>query len=578
MARSKRQRKDAGGPPFWRLAVVMVATAGVVLALVGRALDLQVLNRDFLRDEAEARHLRTVAISAYRGMITDRNGAPLAVSSPVYSSWANPAEVLQEEGGVAELARALGRSEADLREYLERRKQREFVYLRRHMPPDLSAQIRSLDIPGVNLQRELRRFYPAGQTAAQLIGFTDIDGRGLEGVERALDEPLSGEQGAKRVMRDRLGRVIDDVELIREPRPGEDVELSIDRDIQYLAFRELKRAVHRHRAESGSVVVLDVHTGELLAVANKPSFNPHQRAQMDPEARRNRAFANAYEPGSVIKPFTIAAALRSGSVSPQESFDTAPGTMRVGRHTVRDLLDYGELDLAGVMQKSSNVGAAKVALQTPPRELWQVMQDFEFGAPSGVSFASESAGHLDASPPRGEVRQATWSYGYGMSTTPVQLARSYAALANGGVIRPVTILRQEEEVEGHRVLDEDIAQQIRSMLETVIEPGGTGVRASVPGYRVAGKTGTVRKAVAGGYSEDEYIAMFVGYAPAENPRIAVAVVIDDPAGEAYYGGQVAAPVFSEVASGALRILNVPPQAPPSGMPRIVADWEEGRYD
>lgn len=577
MVRSKRRQKTTNMPPFWRLAVVMVATAGVVLALVGRAVDLQVVDRDFLRGEAESRHLRTVAISAYRGMITDRNGDPLAVSSPVYSSWANPAKVLQSEGGVAQLAQVLERTEGDLRDYLEQRSEREFVYLSRQMPPELTRQIRDLDIPGVNLQRELRRFYPAGQTAAQVVGFTDIDGRGLAGAELAFDQQLTGERGTKRVMRDRLGRVIDDVELIREPHSGEDVQLSIDRDIQYLAYRELKRTIHRHSAAAGSVVVMDVNTGEILAVANMPSFNPHQRAQMDPEARRNRAFVNAYEPGSVIKPFTIAAALRSGSVSLREQIDTAPGTMRVGRHTVHDLANYGELDVTGVVKKSSNVGAAKIALRTPPRELWRILEDFGFGAPSGVAVAGESTGHLDPAPPRGKVTRAAWSYGYGMSVTPVQMARSYAALASGGVMRPVTIRRQDKATAGHRVLDEKIARQVKGMLETVIEPGGTGVRASVPGYRVAGKTGTALKAVPGGYSDDKYVAMFAGFAPVDEPRIAVTVVVDDPAGEAYYGGQVAAPVFSAVVSGALRILNVPPAPSPSATPPIMADWE-GRHE
>lgn len=573
MARTKRRQKVAEMPPFWRLVVVMAVTGGVVLALLGRALDLQVLNRDFLIDEADARHLRTVPIPAHRGIVTDRDGAPLAVSSPVFSAWAHPGKLLDHADMIAPLAKALGRSSADLRSYLEQRAEREFVYLRRHMPPDLTEHLRDLDVPGVNLQRELRRFYPAGRVAAQLIGFTDIDGNGLEGVERAFDKPLSGAPGAKRVLRDSLGRIIEDVELIREPKPGKNITLSIDRDIQYLAYRELKRATHRHRAEHGSVVVLDVHTGELLAVANQPSFNPHRRSRVNAGARRNRAFANAYEPGSVIKPFTIAAALRSGSVSPHEVLDTSPGTMRVGRHTVRDPLDYGKLDVAGIIRKSSNVGATKVSLRTPPRELWSTLEDFGFGAYTGVDFVGESSGHLDPAPPRGDVARATWSYGYGMAATPLQLARAYAALASGGVMRPVTVLRQDGPDEGHRVLEASIAERLGRMLEAVVEPGGTGVRAQVPGYRVAGKTGTARKSVAGGYSEDEYVAIFAGFAPADDPRIAVAVVIDDPAGEAYYGGQVAAPVFSEVVSGTLRVLNVAPQFTPAADQPVVAERE-----
>lgn len=579
MAGNKRHQKGLDQPPFWRLAVVVTVTFGVVLALVGRALDLQVLNHDFLLEQAEARHLRTVSIPASRGMITDRNGSPLAVSSPVYSSWANPGQVLQSGQGIAALARVLERPPEKLRDYLEQRREREFVYLRRHMSPEITSRIRELDLPGVNLKRELGRFYPAGRTAAQLIGFTDIDGRGLKGVERAFDERLSGKKGAKRILRDRLGRVIEDVELIREPHPGQDVRLSIDRDIQYLAYRELKRAIHHHRAAAGSVVVLDVNSGEILAAANQPSFNPHKRSQMDAQARRNRAFADVYEPGSVIKPFTIAAGLRSGAVSAHERFDTSPGTMRVGGHTVRDLFDYGELDVAGIIQKSSNVGAAMVSLRTPAQELWRTLEGFGFGSASRLGFAGESTGHLDPAPPRGRIARATWSYGYGMSATPLQIARAYAALASGGVMRPVTILRRDSAAEGYRVLDKGIARQIQGMLEKVIEPGGTGARAKVPGYQVAGKTGTTHKSVAGGYSEDDYIAMFAGFAPVNRPRIAVAVVVDDPEGEAYYGGQVAAPVFSEVVAGTLRILNVAPEPDiaPSVTPPLIAGGE-GRHD
>ncbi|WP_200195688.1 peptidoglycan D,D-transpeptidase FtsI family protein [Halorhodospira abdelmalekii] len=540
------------------MATVSAVVVAVALAVVGRAFDLQVLNRDFLLDEADARHLRTVAIPAHRGMVTDRHGVPLAVSSPVFSAWAHPGELLEHRGRIPELAAVLERDPQELYRFLEQRAEREFVYLRRHMPPAMSERVRSLETPGVQLQRELRRFYPSGQVTAQLLGVTDIDGHGLEGVERTYNHLLRGESGAKRVLRDRLGRVVEDVELIREPRPGQDVALSIDRDIQYLAYRELKRAVRRHRAVAGSVVVLDVRTGEVLAAASQPSYNPHQRATMEPEARRNRVFANAYEPGSVIKPLTVAAALRSGALNATATFDTAPGTMRVGRHTVRDILDYGELDVTGIIQKSSNVGAAKIALLTEPRDLWQVFEDFGFGATTHVGLAGESAGYLDPAPPRGQVARATWSYGYGMSATPLQIARAYAALANDGMMYPVSLLRRDEPPSGHRVLEAQLAGEIRHMLEAVVEPGGTGLRARVPGYRVAGKTGTVRKAQAGGYREDAYVAMFAGYAPATRPRIAIAVVIDQPGGEFYYGGQVAAPVFAEVAAGALRVLNVRP--------------------
>lgn len=557
--------------PRWRYRLALVLVVATVGVLGARAVDLQVVSRDFMRTEAEARHVRTIGVPAHRGVLTDRNGEALAVSSPVKSVWAEPSELLDDAGAIERIAELLERPPGAVQAYLEARSEREFVYLRRHVHPDLADAVASAGIAGVNLQREYRRFYPSGEVSAQLLGVTDIDDRGLEGLERSLDQRLRGVDGAKRVLRDRLGRVIEDIELLREPRAGQDTALSIDRRLQYLTYRELKHAVQRHGAETGAAVLLDVQTGEILALASQPSFNPHRRTDVDPAQRRNRGIADAHEPGSVIKPFTAAAALRAGAVEANTVLDTAPGTMQVGGHEIRDIRDYGALDLTGVIQKSSNVGAAKVALETPPRALWDTLNDFGFGAGTESGLPGEARGHLDPAPPRRDVARATLAYGYGMTATPVQLVRAYAALANGGEMPSVTLLRRDDPGEHYPVLESEYAEALVEMLEHVVRPGGTGVRAAVPGYRVAGKTGTVRKSVAGGYAEDAYVATFVGFAPVSDPRLALAVVVDDPAGDAYYGGEVAAPVFSNVMTGALRLMNVPPDDLPGLDEPILAE-------
>ena len=570
MTSSARRKRAPDGPPRWRFAAVVGVLALVAGAVLLRALDLQVLNSEFLRSAAEERHLRTVSMPAQRGIITDRTGEPLAVSSPVPSAWAEPGELLEDPGAVRAVAETLERPAGELRDYLQARAGREFVYLQRHLPPDRAEEIRRLDADGVHLQRELRRFYPAGEVAAQLVGFTDIDGEGLAGVERTFDDALGGRDGAKRVLRDSHGRTIGDAELLREPEPGQEITLSIDRRVQYLAYRELKRAVKGHDADSGSAVILDATTGELVALANQPSFNPHRQGEAEAAQRRNRAAYMAREPGSVIKPFTVAAALRSGAVDRHAEFDTAPGTMRVGGHTVRDLLDYGDLDVAGVLEKSSNVGTVKMALETPPRALWSTLEDFGLGARTRSGLASESAGQFLASPPRGDVQRATLAYGYGVTATPLQIARAYAALARDGVMREVSLTPVDEPPEGRQVLDPGLAAELRGMLEGVVQPGGTGTRADVSGYRVAGKTGTVLKSGPGGYEDEDYVATFAGFAPASEPQLVMVVTINQPAGDRYYGGQVAAPVFERVMTGALRLLNVPPDDLPGSGRRVAA--------
>ncbi len=542
----------------WRYLLVLVVFACLATGILWRAVDLQFVHKEFLQTQGDARHLRTMTMPAHRGMLTDRTGEPLAISTPVDSVWAHPGNLLEAADRLPDLAGALDLDARALAQRLQERSGREFVYLRRHVSPEMAGQALQLGLPGVAVQREYRRFYPAGEVAGHLIGFTDIDDVGLEGLELAYESWLRGQPGAKRVMRDRHGRVIGDVEQIREPRPGRDLALSIDRRLQYVAYRELKRAVTTNRARGGSLVLLDSSTGEVLAMVNQPAFNPNNRRQMAGGVHRNRALTDAYEPGSTIKPFTVAAALESGDYRPDTELNTHPGTMRVAGHTVRDVRDFGRIDLNTVISKSSNVGAAKLALDLPEDAVWSTLARLGFGRSVGSGFPGEVAGALAAVPPRSPVDRATLAFGYGLSVTPLHLAQAYAAIAADGMVRPVSFLRLEDAPEGERVMSAAIASSLRDMLELAVEDGGTATRARVPAYRTAGKTGTVRKSVAGGYAEDRYIAWFAGMAPMNDPRLVMVVMIDEPAGEAYYGGQVAAPVFAEVMSAALRLLNLPP--------------------
>jgi cell division protein FtsI (penicillin-binding protein 3) len=542
---------------FRRNAVLgFFALAFVVLA--GRAFDLQILKQDFLRGEGDARHLRVVSIPAHRGMLLDRNGEPVAVSTPVDSVWANPRETLQSPERIAELARVLGMDGRELQRRLSERATREFVYLRRHVNPDVAARVEALGVPGVALQREFRRYYPMGEVAAHVLGFTNIDDQGQEGLELALDERLTGQPGAKRVLRDRLGRVIRDVENIRPARPGQDVTLTLDQRVQYLAYRELKAAVQAHGARAGSVVVMDARSGDILAMVNQPAYNPNNRSGPRGDASRNRAVTDVFEPGSTIKPFTVAAALESGAVRPDATLDTAPGLFRVGRHTIRDIRNYGRIDLATLLGKSSNIGASKLALGMEPEHLWTLFHRAGLGRGTGSGFPGEAAGLLRDFYYWRDVERATLAFGYGMSVTPLQLAQAYAALANDGVMPAPRFVQGQAVRPPERVMSAETAVRVRRMLEGAISPDGTGHRAAVEAYRVAGKTGTVRKSGAGGYAEDRYVAVFAGIAPASRPRLVMVVTIDEPAGEEYYGGQVAAPVFSRVMQGAVRLLDIPP--------------------
>ncbi|MCS3902247.1 cell division protein FtsI (penicillin-binding protein 3) [Methylohalomonas lacus] len=557
-----------------RWLVLMVFGVGV-LVLIGRAVDLQIKHKDFLKNHGDARALRVVETPAHRGMINDRHGEPLAISTAVESLWTVPRQLLDAPQR-DQLATLLGYTPAGLKQMLVERLDREFVYLRRHADPELVAQVKQLNVAGVFTQREYRRYYPGGEVTAHLTGFTNIDDIGQEGLELAYNDWLQGKPGAKRVLRDRYGRTVENVESIREAKAGQALTLSIDRRLQYMAYLELKSAVKHHNARAGSIVMLDVTTGEVLAMVSQPSFNPNNRAGLETAALRNRALTDVYEPGSTLKPFTIAAALESGLYTADQELDTNPGYYRVGGHTIRDHHNYGVLDLSGVIKKSSNVGASKIAQTLQSERLWNLFNELGFGSVTGSGFPGEASGRLALPAGWSEVELVTAAFGYGLSVTSLQLAQAYAMLGAGGVLRPVSLLRQDDEVAGERVLPEKVARQVVHMLEGVVSTEGTGSRADIKGYRVAGKTGTVRKAVAGGYASDRYLSLFAGLAPASRPRLAMVVMIDEPRGDDYYGGLVAAPVFSKVMADALRLLNLPPDDLPALSPQSIAHKGDDR--
>ncbi len=552
-----------------RVTLVLVFFSLIAGALAARAVHLQVLNREFLNQQADTRHLRREGISAHRGTITDRNDEPLAISTPVDSIWANPKELAPAVDEVPRLARALGLDPQLLMRRITRSMDKEFLYLKRHLNPEQAEQVLALKLPGVNVQREYHRYYPAGEVTGHLVGFTDIDDEGQEGLELAFNHWLAGESGAKRVLKDRLGRSVENVESIRPAHHGKNLRTSIDLRIQYLAYRTLKAAIQSYNAESGSIVVLDVKTGEVLAIVNQPTYNPNDRSQFSAERYRNRAVTDIFEPGSSIKPFVVAAALESGEFQPGSVIDTAPGYVRVGAKTIEDNRNLGRVSLTTILARSSNVGVTKLAMALQPDRLWQTMTEFGLGSLTSSAFPGESAGLLTHFSNWKPISQATLAYGYGVSVTALQLAQAYAAIGNGGRLNPVSLVALEKPAEGEQVIAPDTAAAVRKMLEEVVRPGGTGTKAAVAGYRVAGKTGTAWKFAAGGYSEDKYISIFAGLAPASDPRLAAVVVIDEPSGELYYGSDVAAPVFADVMTESLRLLAVPPDALPARDPGSV---------
>jgi cell division protein FtsI (penicillin-binding protein 3) len=550
--------------PVWRARLLLLLVFWGFMVLAARAFYLQGLHNDFLQQKGETRYARVVEISAHRGMVTDRNGEPLAVSTPVESVWASPADADLSTEQRVKLARLLGTDAAELRRHLSD-SEREFVYLKRQLPPEQAAKVVQLNLPGVFLQREYRRYYPAAEVTAHVVGFTGMDDNGQEGIELAYQEWLAGKRGSRRVIKDRLGRIIEDVESIRAPQQGRDLALSIDQRIQYLAFRELKSAVAEHDAKAGSIVVLDATSGEVLALANWPTYNPNNRDTLKMARSRNRAVVDLFEPGSTLKPFTAAAALESGLVGPGSVIDTEHGRFTIGKRTIRDVHPDDFLTVSQVIQKSSNVGSAKIALAMAPQKLWAIFSAVGFGTQTRVGFPGEATGRLRAYQSWKPIEHATMSYGHGVSVSLLQLARAYSVFATDGELKQLTLIRRDQPFEGKRVVSRRTAQAVRKMLETVTQPGGTATRAQVAGYRVAGKTGTAHKLDGATYAADRYVSSFVGFAPASNPRLVIAVMIDEPGGKHYYGGEVAAPVFSNVMAGALRLLGVTPDAPPDNV-------------
>ena len=564
-ARQVRKAESKALPSYaGRRYTVLGLFVLAALALIWRAVDQQILEKDFLQSEGSDRYLDQVEVPAHRGLITDRRGDVLALSTPVVSVAANPRVLGGDAQQTVALAKALKTEPEKLRARLARYSQRHFVYLKRRLPPAEAEHVmdvaRAHDIRGVHLEREYKRYYPAGEVFAHVLGFTDVNDHGQEGLELAMDGVLRGEPGAKRVLRDGRRQVVDDVENIRSPRAGNHLALSIDQRLQFIAYRELKAAVKRHRAISGSLVLLDSRSGEVLAMVNQPAFNPNGDRSNRKGQLRNRALTDVYEPGSTMKPFTVAAALDRGTIRPNSVIDTSPGYFYVGRSQVKDSKNLGLIDVATVLGRSSNVGASKIALGLEKRELWTVMDRLGFGSSAKTGFPGEVAGQLSDYRRWAQIDQATLAFGYGISVTTLQLAQAYAALANDGVLFPVSLLKRDAPPKGHRVFGAETAAIVRHMLEAVVAPDGTAPDAAVPGYRVAGKTGTVKKFGPDGYSDDRYLSLFAGMAPARDPRVVMVVMLNEPRAGKYYGGQVAGPVFSRVMAETLRLLNVAPDA------------------
>jgi cell division protein FtsI (penicillin-binding protein 3) len=524
--------------------------------------DIQILNPDFLRNQGDARHLRQVPVVAHRGMILDRQGEPLAISTPVHSVWLNPQDVAVDEPKLPKLAKMLNQKTSYVQGKIRSNQSREFIYLKRRITPELAEQIKQLNIRGVALQREYKRYYPAGEVTSHMVGFTNIDDIGQEGLELTYDAVLTGRPGLKRMVRDSRGNYVEGGELIRPAKAGENIQLSLDLRLQHLTYQSLKNVVNKHNAKAGTAVVLDIETGEVLAMVNQPAFNPNNRKGLRASDFRNRAVTDLFEPGSTVKPFTVVSGIKSGKYDLDSIINTHPGVFRVSGHPIRDFRDYGEIDLATLIQKSSNIGASKIALELDPDELWHDFSRFGLGEATGAYFPGEVMGTMPDLSSWRTLDRATMAYGYGLSTSALQLARAYSVLGNGGILNPVTFVITNEKPKGRRVFAADIMHQVLAMMEKVVEPGGTATRAAVANYRVAGKTGTAKKATSGGYADKRYQSVFAGLIPASAPRLAMVVMVDEPRGEEYYGGAVAAPVFAEVMTGAMRLLNIAPDALP----------------
>ena len=544
----------------WRHHAVLCLFLAACTALAARVVYLALLDKDFLQDQGDARSVREVVIPSRRGVIYDRLDEPLAISTPVVAVWSDPSQRKLSRADVNRLAPLLGRDAAQLAEHLDRHADKAFVYLKRRLSWTAAERVRALRIEGLHFSEEYRRYYLGAETTAHVVGVTNIDDRGLEGVELAFDDLLSGEHGRKVVLKDRLGSTIRDLEYIAAPRLGQDIALSIDLRLQYFAYRELKDAVAGHQAASGSIVILDARTGEILAMVNSPSYNPNESLELGFAGMRNRAVTDAYEPGSTIKPFAVLAALETGEYEPETVVNTAPGYWAVRRKLIEDPVNYGELTLAGIVRKSSQVGISKVALALPERAVFEVLQRAGVGDFIGSGLPGEAIGTFDDSGLRNEVVRATLAYGYGLSVSPLQLAQAYLPIANDGVRLPLSIIKLSQPPQGERVFGVALTRQLLSMMEGVTERTGTAPGARVPGYRVAGKTGTARVVGSEGYTDQRHVALFAGVAPLTDPRIVMVVVINQPGGPKISGGAVAAPVFAGVAERALRLLGVAPDA------------------
>lgn len=554
--------------PVWRLWLVFIVVLSLFSVTAWRVLDLQVMNNDSLKLQGDARTVRNETLVAHRGNIVDRNGEPLAISTPVLSLWANPVEVLAEPRHWPVLAQALESVGIDAEithNRLVTNAEREFLYVRRRMPPMEAMKVMALNIPGIYTQEEYKRYYPLGEVAAHIVGLTNADDVGQEGMELAYDEWLKGTPGSRQVLKDLQGGLISEVKINQPAQPGNDLVLSIDSRIQYLAYKSLKEAVTRHRAGSGTAVVLDANTGEVLAMVSQPSYNPNNRASLNEGGLRNRAIVDLIEPGSTVKPFTVTAALESGLFDTSSIIDTTPGTVRIDRTLIKDPINYGKVDLEKIITKSSQVGATKLALEMGEEPMLSVLSRVGFGENIGTGFPGEASGILPGFSRWSKSDIAAMAYGYGFHVTPLQLARAYMIFANNGMQKPVSLLKTEEVASEGRAIDSDTVQKMIPMLETVVDEykGGTGVAANIPSYRVAGKTGTTwfYDVSKGGYDSDNHIALFAGFVPVSNPRIVAVVTIHEPKGDEYGGGQVAAPVFSKIAAGAMRLLNTPPDLP-----------------
>ena len=557
---------------FWRIYFILFAMSLCVGAVVWKVTELHIVERDFLQGQGDARTIRTVPLVANRGLITDRNGEPLAVSTPVQSIWVNPGEIADKPEVIRELAESLEMNAEVLVNTIQKNAGREFLYVKRRLPPAEADQILARDLAGVYAQQEYQRFYPQGEVAAHLVGFSNVDDVGQEGLELTYDDWLRGVPGRRQVLQDRRGHKIEELNAIQTAQPGKKLELSIDFRLQSLAYRELKAGYIMRRAKAATVVVLDVHSGEVLAMANQPSYNPHNKSNMtDFSVLRNRAITDTFEPGSTIKAFTISAALESGLFQPDTIIETSPGWMMVNGNEVKDIRNYGTLTLSKVITKSSNIGTSKIAFTIGPEPIVDLLKRVGFGQVSGTGFPGERGGVLPSPRRWSRIETATLSYGYGLSASALQLAQAYSVIADGGVKKPVSLLKLDasdiDSLPREQVLRKEITEQVLAMLETVVDPkkGGSAIEANVPFYNIAGKTGTAHVVGEFGYEENLHNSLFVGIAPASNPRIVIVVVVNEPKGSEHYGGQVAAPIFSKIAAGAMRIMNIPPDRIPADL-------------